>query len=369
MNGNEEELKKTPLYEKHVSLGAKMVPFAGWMMPVQYKEGVLKEHESVRSHCGIFDISHMAEFMLEGPDAIPFLQSLMTNDLALLENNKAQYACMCYPNGTVVDDLFYYQESPEKIRIIANASNLAKDFKWMRDHKQNFEITLTDLSEQRTRYAFQGPKAEELLNPLVKMDLVNLKRFYFIHTIMTKDGEKMELFIARTGYTGEAGFEITCDNSHALKIFNALLDTGAKPIGLGARDSLRLEVCYSLYGHEINDSITPIEASLGWVVKSKEGIDYIGKEILLQQKKEGTDRVLVGLNLKDRGIMREHYKLFKGDEEIGYVTSGGFAPSLKKTIGLALVKKEYKTIGTEIEIQIRKKRLTAVVVKTPFFKK
>jgi aminomethyltransferase len=306
----------------------------------------------------------MGEFLLEGKDVIEFLQYIMINDLNLLEPTKGQYSCMCYENGTVIDDLVYYEEHPERFRMIVNAGNIVKDLQWLKDHIGKKDIKITNLSEKRTRVAFQGPNADKLLQPLVDVDLSKINRFYFAHCSI-KD---TPVFLARTGYTGERGFEISFENADAEKIWNALTETDAKPAGLGARDSLRLEACYSLYGHEISDSITPVEAGLFWLVKPKEGIDYIGKEVLLKQKTEGTERVLVGLNLIDKGIIRENYKIFKHGDEIGFVTSGGYSPTLKKTIGLGLVKMQYKEVGTEIEIEIRNKLLRGEIVTTPFYR-
>lgn len=343
-----------------------MVPFAGWYMPVQY-EGVLKEHDYVRNSAGLFDISHMGEFFAVGNDIIPFLQTMVTNDLKLLENGKAQYACMCYENGTVVDDLIYYQQSPTEFRIIVNASNLEKDFKWLSDHIGKSDVKLTNLSANRCRFALQGPKAVNILHPLVDTDIFNQKRFYF--RLCKLQGKP--IFLTRTGYTGEDGFELSCENNDAEEIWNALIKAGVHPIGLGARDSLRLEACLSLYGHEISDQITPIEANIGWAVKPKENIEYIGKKVLLDQKKNGTSRILVGITLKEpkSGIIRDHFKLFKGDQEIGYVTSGGWAQTLKKTIGLALIKKNFSSLGSEFDVEIRDKRLPVIVIPTPFYKR
>ncbi|MFX0145381.1 MAG: glycine cleavage system aminomethyltransferase GcvT [Candidatus Hodarchaeota archaeon] len=363
MSQNLIENRKTPLYETHLNLGARIVSFAGWMMPVQY-ESIIKEHEAVRSNAGVFDISHMGEFLLEGKDVIEFLQYIMINDLNLLEPTKGQYSCMCYENGTVVDDLVYYEENTERFRMIVNAGNIKKDLEWLNEHIGKKDVKIINLSEKRTRLAFQGPKADELLQPLVDVDLSKINRFYFAHCTI-KDNP---VFIARTGYTGERGFEISFENVYAKAIWNDLIKTGAIPVGLGARDSLRLEACYSLYGHEISDSITPVEAGLSWLVKPKEGIDYIGKEVLLRQKSEGTERILVGLNLIDKGIIREEYKIFKEGNEIGFVTSGGYSPTLKKTIGLGLINNQYKEIGTEIEIEIRKKFLRGEIVNTPFYR-
>lgn len=358
-----QELKKTPFYNIHVNLGARMVNFAGFSMPVQY-ESIIKEHEAVRNKAGVFDVSHMGEFLLEGKDVISLLQYVMINDLKLLEPTKGQYSCMCYENGTVVDDLVYYEEEPERFRMIVNAGNVEKDFQWLSEHIGDKDVKITNLSLERCRLAFQGPKSDDYLQPLVDVDLSSINRFYFAHT--TLNGAP--IFIARTGYTGERGFEISFDNKYAEKIWNDLTKTGASPAGLGARDSLRLEATYSLYGHEISDSITPIEAGLFWLVKPKEGIDYIGKETLLKQKSEGTARIIVGLNLLDRGIIREHYKIFKNGNEIGFVTSGGYSPTLKKTIGLGLVEKQYSEVGTEFEIEIRNKFLRGKIVATPFYR-
>ena len=359
-----QELKKTPFYDIHMNLGARLVDFAGFYMPVQY-ESIIKEHEAVRNKAGVFDVSHMGEFLLEGKDVISFLQYVMINDLKLLEPTKGQYSCMCYENGTVVDDLVYYEEEPERFRMIVNASNVEKDFQWLNEHIGDKDVKITDLSLERSRLAFQGPKSDEYLQPLVDVDLSLINRFYFANTKLNG----VPIFIARTGYTGERGFEISFDNKYAEKMWNALINTGALPAGLGARDSLRLEATYSLYGHEISDSITPIEAGLFWLVKPKEGIDYIGKETLLKQKSEGTDRIIVGLNLLDRGIIREHYKIYIHGEEIGYVTSGGYSPTLKKTIGLGLIKKKYHEEGTKLEIKVRNKFLKGIIVSTPFIDK
>ncbi|MFX1314366.1 MAG: glycine cleavage system aminomethyltransferase GcvT [Promethearchaeota archaeon] len=356
-------VKRTPLYETHIKLGARMITFAGWEMPVQY-ESIIREHEAVRSTAGVFEISHMGEFLLEGRDVIPFLQYIMINDLNLLEPSKGQYSIMCYENGTVVDDLVYYEENPERFRMIVNAGNVEKDFHWLNNHLGDYKVKITNLSTIRTRLAFQGPKSDEYLQPLVDIDLSKINRFYFAHCNLNEK----PIFIARTGYTGERGFELSFENEYAKQIWNDLINTGASPAGLGARDSLRLEACYSLYGHEISDTITPIEAGLNWLAKPKEEINYIGKQVILRQKSEGTDRILVGLNLLDKGIIRDKYKIFKDGNEIGYVTSGGYSPTLRKTIGLGLVKTQYSEIGTEIKIEIRKNLLKGTIVAIPFYR-
>lgn len=246
-----------------------------------------------------------------------------------------------------------------------NGANVEKDWNWFQMYVGKFQVTMTNLSSVRTRIAFQGPKAATFLAPLVDTDLDLLKRFYFVHC----NFQNRPIFLTRTGYTGEDGFEISCANADIVPIFQSLLNTGAKPIGLGARDSLRLEACLSLYGHELSDQITPIEAGIGWAVKPKEGIQYNGKDVLLKQKAAGTVRKLVGLNLIDRGIIREHYPVLKNGKQIGYVTSGGYAPTLKATVGLALIATEYSALDTEVDVEIRGKPVKAKVVKTPFFKR
>ena len=360
-----QELKKTPFYEKHVSLGARMVDFEGWLMPVQYK-GVGEEHLNCRSKCSVFDISHVGEFMLMGVDAEKFLNYMVTNDVSALKPQMAQYACMCYPNGTVVDDLFYYRYSDTKFKIIVNASNIQKDFDWLSTHKSRYAVELKNESAERARLAIQGPTAESALNPITEFDLSQLKRFGFVETLL----KGIPVFIARTGYTGEDGFELSCSLADATRVWDLIFESGKEygmePAGLGTRDTLRLEACYSLYGHEINDEITPIEASIGWAVKEKAS-DFIGKEVLLKQKREGTARILKGLELEEKGILRRGYKIFSMDEkEIGFITSGAFGPSVNKTIALALIKKEHDEIGTHLKVQIREKLKTAKIVQTPW---
>ncbi|MCF2139386.1 MAG: glycine cleavage system aminomethyltransferase GcvT [Candidatus Lokiarchaeota archaeon] len=369
------EPRKTPLYDMHVKLGGRIVNFEDWLMPVQF-EGVIVEHNWTRQHAGIFDISHMTEFMVEGPDTIPLLKTLLTNSIGI-GDFKAQYNHMCYPNGGVVDDLYIYRESEEKVRIIANAQPFeteGKDFNWIRDHIGNLNVTITDLSLERARFAFQGPETMKLLNPITTDDITTIKRFNWIYTEVKTTKGNIPIFLSRTGYTGEddfspelGSFEISCDKKYAEIIFQTFLDTGAKPIGLGARDSLRLECCFALYGHEINENITPIEANLSWVVKEKEGFQFIGQDVILKQKKEGTSRISVGLNLVNKGILRHGYKVFKDGKEIGYITSGTFAPTVGKSVGLALIESKFKEIGQELDVQIRNKFKKAVVVKTPFY--
>lgn len=364
-------VKRLPLHATHVELGAKMIEFAGYHMPVQYEgTGLIKEHLNVRENVGIFDITHMGEIIIEGPDAKPFLQYVYTNDLNLLYNGKSQYGCFCYENGTTIEDSFNYQHSETKYRIIINAANRDKDIKWLNSQieKGEFNTHIKDLSNLRGRYAIQGPKSLEVLDPLLSDSIKDLKRFHFLETQLLG----VEVFIAQTGYTGEFGFEVSFETADAKKVWEAILQSGKEygilPIGLGARDTLRLEACFSLYGHELTNEITPVEAGIAFVVKPKEGIDFIGKDVLINQKTNGTKRKIVGFEMIDKGIAREHYKAFsQEEEEIGFVTSGTYSPTLKKAIGLVILKKEFTVIGTEFLIEIRNKKAKAHVVKTPFY--
>ncbi|MBD3354101.1 MAG: glycine cleavage system aminomethyltransferase GcvT [Candidatus Lokiarchaeota archaeon] len=363
------ELRKTPLYEEHKKLGAKLVPFSGYSMPMKYEHGILKEHQQVRNSVGLFDISHMGEIEIRGDDTEKFLQLIMTNDLNLLYDGKAQYACICYQNGTVVDDCFYYRINKQLYKIIVNASNRKKDLNWFDKHKEGLSINILDKSNNRGRFALQGPNAEHTLNPLTPYDLSKLERFHFIETKI----KKMSAFIARTGYTGEDGFEISVKTEDAKNVWNLILQAGQEysilPIGLGARDTLRLEASYSLYGHELSDKITPIEAGIGFCVKEK-NIDYIGNSVLLDQKRNGTSRKIVGVELIDRGIIREKCAVYNKDDdpkEIGIITSGTFSPTFKKSIGLAMLRRKFTGIGTEILIEIHNKKRKGKVVKTPFY--
>lgn len=374
------EPRKTPLYEMEKALNGVMVDFHGWLLPVKF-DTVINEHNWVRNHCGIFDISHMTEYVIEGPDCVPFLKHMMTNSIKI-GDFVAQYNHMCYPSeegAGVVDDLYIYRENEEKFRIIANGQShedAQKDFLWLKNHIGDFNVSISDLSLERTRFAVQGPETIKLLNPITNADLSQIKRFRWMYTTIKANDQVIPVFCSRTGYTGEddfspelGSFEISCENKYAEDLFQAFLDIGAKPIGLGARDSLRLECCYALYGNDLSPEITTVEANLGWVVKEKPGHNFIGQEVLLKQKNEGPKRISVGLNFVPgvKGIMRHGYKVFNNGKEIGYITSGTMGPTVGKPIALALIQSEYKEIGTELEIEIRGKMKKAVVAKTPFY--
>lgn len=355
------------LHNEHVRLGGKMVDFAGFKMPVQYT-GIIEEHQNVRERVGLFDISHMGELLIQGKDATPFLQNIMVNDLDLLYDGKAQYSTICAENGGTIEDTFYYRHSIDKYRIIINASNREKDINWFQSHSLDLDVNIEDLSNKRGRFALQGPLAEKVLDSLISSENISeLKRFHFIETKM-KD---TDVFIARTGYTAEDGFEISFNIEDSLKVWRSLMEGGKKhsimPIGLGARNTLRLEASYSLYGHELTTEITPVEAGIGWLVKEKKEADFIGKEVLLSQKRNGTSRKIVGLELIERGIMRDKYQVFVDENKVGYITSGSFSPTFKKSIALAMLDIDYTSVGTEVLVEIRKKRVLAQVVKTPFY--
>ena len=366
-----ENLKKTPLNEVHRELGGKMVDFGGWEMPVQYPAGVLTEHLRTREVAGLFDVSHMGEFFVEGEDAIEFVNRLTTNDVTKLVDGQAQYSALTREDGTVVDDLLVYRFMPEKLLLVVNASTTDKDWDWITSHTKDEKITLTNVSEDYCQIAIQGPKAVEIAQKLTDVNLENIKYYHF--TVGEFDNIHGAI-ISRTGYTGEDGFEIYANAEHAEKIWNSLLregnygfDNGVLPCGLAARNTLRLESAMSLYGHEISDEITPLEANLGWICKLK--TDFIGRDALAKLKEQGLDRKLVGFEMTEPGIARDGYNVILDGEKLGYVTSGSPAPYLKKNIGLAFVPAEFANVGQEIKIEVRGKELSAKIVPTPFYKR
>jgi len=363
-------LKRTSLYDTHVALGARMVEFGGWEMPVQYS-GILDEHHAVRAAAGLFDIDHMGQFDVRGADALAFLQHLLSSDLSTLALMQAKYAIMCYADGTVVDDTFVYKlagatkQARPYYMVVVNASNREKDFAWMNAHRGGFRVELTDVSDQYYMLAFQGPKAEEVLQRLESFDLSKIK---YHHAREFKIHSERGL-IARTGYTGEDGFELFIPNDYGKHVWDAILDAdkndGVKPIGLGARDSLRFEAKMALYGHEIDAHTSPIEAGLGWACDLDKM--FIGRDCLLKRKLEGVVKKLVGFEMIDRGIARKDYEIAKDGQTVGIVTTGMFAPTLEKNLGLGFVAPEFAAIGTEFDVIVRGKPLKARVVKTPFY--
>lgn len=363
-------LKKTPLNEVHRELGGKMVDFGGWDMPVQYPAGVIAEHLRTREYSGLFDVSHMGEIHVDGKDAISFINSLTTNNVENLVDGQAHYSALTYENGTVVDDLLVYRFGKEKLFLVVNAGTQDKDWEWINSHRGDFDVDLRHASVEYCQIAIQGPKATALLQTLTDTDLANIKYYHFT----SGDVDGVSSIISRTGYTGEDGFEVYADASKAVQLWNKFLDAGdygseegILPCGLASRNTLRLESGMSLYGHEISDEITPLEANLGWICKLK--TDFIGRDALLAQKAEGLKRKLVGFEIKDRGIARDGFDVFVNGEKVGQVTSGSPAPYLKKNIGLAFVPVEFANIGQEIKIDVRGRQLAAEVVPTPFYKR
>ena len=359
-------MKNTALTHIHESLGAKMVPFAGYNMPVQY-EGINIEHETVRNGVGVFDVSHMGEFFLKGENALKLIQKVTSNDAAVLHNGKIQYSCMPNADGGIVDDLLVYQIANEEYMLVVNASNIEKDWNWISKHN-NLGVEMINKSDEISLLAIQGPDAAEALQPLTNLDLFNMK--YYNFAIGTFAGVE-NVLISATGYTGSGGFEIYFKNKDAEHIWNEVFKAGEKfgikPIGLAARDTLRLEMGFCLYGNDINDTTSPIEAGLGWITKFTK--DFINAENIKKQKEEGVSKKLVAFEIADKGIPRHGYEIVDANNTvIGKVTSGTMSPSLKKGIGMGYVTKEFSKIGTEIFIQIRNKAISAQVVKLPFYK-
>lgn len=361
------ELKRTPLFEVYKNHGAKTIDFGGWDLPVQFSS-IKDEHEAVRSKAGLFDVSHMGEINVKGKDSLAFLQRLMTNDVSLVKDSGCQYTAMCYENGGTIDDLLIYKKSDEHYLLIVNASNIDKDFEWLTQHVFG-DIEVSNISNEIGLLAIQGPLSQTILQKLTSLDLNEIKAFKFMDDVEIS-GKKV--LVSRTGYTGEDGFEIYCASSDAVSLWNAILEAGKDnilPCGLGARDTLRFEANLALYGQELTDTITPIEAGIGFAVRPNKDADFFGKEVLKKQKEEGAPRKIVGIEMIDKGIPRHGYEVFVGEDQIGEVTTGTQSPTLKKNIGLALIRKEYAELGREVEVQVRKKRLKAVIVATPFYKR
>jgi aminomethyltransferase len=363
-----ENLQKTPLNEEHRRLGGKMVDFGGWDMPVQYSAGVIAEHMATREKVGLFDVSHMGEIHVDGKDSIAFINSITTNDVTKLVDGQAHYSALLYENGTVVDDLLVYRFSEDKLFLVVNAGTQDKDWAWIIEHREGFDVDLRHASVEYCQIAIQGPKATEILQTLTETDLSVIKYYHFT----TGEVDGVSSIISRTGYTGEDGFEVYADATKAVQLWNKLLEAGEPfgilPCGLAARNTLRLESAMSLYGHEISDEITPLEASLGWICKlNKE--TFIGKEALVKQKADGLTKKLVGFEVTDKGIARDGFDVYINDEKVGCVTSGSPAPFLKKNIGLAFVPAEFAILGQEIKIDVRGRMLSAVIVPTPFYKR
>lgn len=355
---------ETPFTRFHVEAGAKMVPFAGFSMPVQYT-GIVDEHLAVRNNIGLFDLSHMGEFEVAGTDALAFLQKTTTNNVAKLEIGQIQYNCMPYENGGIVDDLLIYRTGENEYFLVVNASNMQKDYDWLSSHLSG-NVTLEDRSMEIGLLAIQGPNAQKLMSELTDYGLESMA--YYTHATANVAG--VELLFSRTGYTGEDGFELYIPTERCEALWKAVTDAGKKYnlklIGLGARDTLRLEMKMALYGNDIDQTTTPIEAGLGWIVDTDK--DFIGKKVIAKQKDEKPSRRLVCMELTEKAIPRHGMEIVDGETKIGYVTSGTFSPSLQKPIALGYVPSKLSKIGSTVEIAIRNKRVSAEVVKPPFYK-
>ncbi len=360
-------MKNTALTQVHEALGAKMVPFAGYNMPVQY-EGVNVEHETVRNAVGVFDVSHMGEFLLSGPDALDLIQRVTSNDASALTIGRAQYSCLPNGKGGIVDDLIVYKIKEEEYLLVVNASNIDKDWNWISSHNTK-NVAMRNLSDDYSLLAIQGPKAVEAMQSLTSVDLAAIKYYHF--EVGPFAGIE-HVIISATGYTGSGGFEIYCKNSEVKQVWDKVFEAGAafgiKPIGLAARDTLRLEMGFCLYGNDIDDTTSPLEAGLGWITKFTK--DFVDSEFLKSQKEAGVSRKLIGFEMIERGIPRHDYRVLDANgNEIGKVTSGTQGPSVKKAIGMAYVKTEFAAPDSEIYIEIRDKGVQAKVVKMPFYQK
>jgi len=358
-------MKKTALTEKHIALGAKMVEFAGYNMPVSYT-GLNDEHIAVRTHAGIFDVSHMGEFFITGKGALDLIQKVTSNDASVLAPGKIQYSCLPTNKGGIVDDLLVYKISDEKYLLVVNASNMDKDWNWIASHNDT-GAEMKNASDGYSLLAVQGPKATAILSKLTPVDLTTIPYYTFV---IGKFCGVEDVIISNTGYTGAGGFEIYCKNEDAGKFWDAILEagkeSGIKPAGLGARDTLRLEMAFCLYGNDIDDTTSPIEAGLGWITKFTK--KFTNSDALLEQKQKGVSRKLVGFKMIDKGIPRHGYEITDADgNSIGIVTSGTQSPSLQQAIGLGYVKTDLSKTGSEIYIKIRDKLIKAIVVKTPFY--
>lgn len=369
--------RKTPLYECHVQAGGKIVPFAGYLLPVQYETGVIAEHMAVRTSAGLFDVSHMGEVVLKGKDALKNVQRLVTNDCSRMYDGQVKYSPMCNDYGGVVDDLLVYRMKEDKYLIVINASNRLKDYEWMKQHLVG-EVELQDISDEMAQVAIQGPRAKEIICKLTEEAKLPDKYYSFVELIPVAG---INCLVSRTGYTGEDGYELYCNNEDVVKLWDAILNAGnyngekdskeegkniVIPCGLGARDTLRLEAAMPLYGHEMDDGISPLETGLGFAVKLEKE-DFIGKQGIMNR---GTPKLArVGLNITGRGIAREACPVYLGDKLLGTTTSGTHCPYLGRPIAMALLQTEHSSIGTQVEVEVRGRRIAAEIIKLPFYKR
>lgn len=363
-----EQLKRTPLFAEYATYGGKTIDFGGWELPVQFSS-IKAEHEAVRTKAGLFDVSHMGEISVTGPNSEAFLQKLVTNDVSKLVDGQAQYTAMCYTDGGIVDDLLVYRLEENNYLLVVNASNIEKDYEWMQQNATD-GVELINKSDEYGLLALQGPLAQSILQKLTSKDLTDIGFFRFADNVEVAG---KSVLVSRTGYTGEDGFEIYAASNDLSGLWTSILEAGQEdgllPCGLGARDTLRFEACLPLYGQELSKDITPLEAGIGFVVKLKKEQDFNGKAVLTEQKENGTPRKSVGIEMIDKGIPRTGYPVFVGEQQVGFVTTGTQSPTLKKNIGLALIDATFAEIGQEVEVEIRNKRLKAVTVATPFYKR
>lgn len=360
-------LKRTPLYDQHRALGARLVEFGGWEMPVQYSS-ISEEHRAVRSKAGLFDVSHMGEFKVEGPGSLAFLQYLVPNDVSRLAIGQALYTQLCLPSGNVIDDLLIYHLAENQYMLVVNAGNIDKDFAWVKSQTESFDVQLENQSDTTSLLALQGPLAQEILQPLTEVNLADIRYYHFVQGMV--DG--VNCIISRTGYTGEDGFELYCPPTDVVKLWSDLLAAGQPagliPAGLGARDTLRLESGFCLYEHELDEKTNPLEARLGWTVKLDKG-DFIGRAALQQAKEQGLQKKLVGVELLDRGVPRGGYAIYDGDQQIGYLTSGAPGLTVNKNIAMGYVDVPHAVVDQPIQIDIRGRHLAARIIPLPFYKR
>ena len=366
------DMRRTPLYDRHLAAGARLIPFAGWEMPVQYV-GILQEHHAVRNNAGLFDLGHMGQVSVDGPDALAFLQAVTTNDVSVLGPGQAQYSLLPNEQGGVIDDIIVYrQPDGDGYFVVINASTREKDVAWLQRQqarRPELDVNLTDVSDETGMIAIQGPNANDIVQSVTDIDLSPLPAFAWTSANVAG----IPLMIARTGYTGEDGFEFFPDNADVVRLWDALVEAGrsagVSPIGLGARDTLRLEARMPLYGNEMDDTINPLEAGLGWAVKLDKG-DFIGRDAISTMKENGAPRRTVGFKMTARsGAPRSHYPVHVNGKEVGWVTSGAMSPTLGENIGLALIERDCAGIGSPLDIEIRGKNVPAVQIKTPFYKR
>ncbi len=362
------QAQKTPFYDKHVELKGKIVDFSGWLLPVQF-EGIIAEVKKTRQQAGLFDVSHMGEVMVRGTDALAYLQYVLTNDIAALKDNRVMYSPVCYPDGGVVDDILVYRYDSQNYLLVVNAGNTGRDFDWFQENRRG-DVTLENISARTAQLALQGPNSVAILKAVTEAPVEELKYYHFLPHAEVAG---IDCIISRTGYTGEDGFEVYCARGDALAVWDAIWEAGRPhslaPIGLGARDILRLEACLPLYGHELSEKLSPLEAGLDRFVSFAKETAFIGREPLLKKKEAGLKKKLAGIEMLDRGIPREGYTIKSGDREVGWVSSGTYSPTLDKNVAMVFLDPAAAVAGEEVQVVIRTREYRAKVVKIPFYRR